>query len=88
MIIDELNVSIYMSHCLYYFRSLMNRVHNLLRFPHSPKLDKLPTPPHITSKLQKIQEVKDTKTSRAKARKGQGHKDTDTVESLPVITVN
>ena len=66
----------------------MSKVQNLLRFPNSPKLDKLPNPPHVNSRLRKIEEVKELRASKVKGKKSQGQRDSEQVEPPAVITVN
>ncbi|XP_067668605.1 glutamate-rich protein 6-like isoform X4 [Haliotis asinina] len=67
-----------------YVESILDKVSNLLKFPKSPKLDKILPPIHLTSKLQRTEKLRQeksaTRLSRSKSAQGKG--------SLPVVTVN
>ncbi|XP_046564668.1 glutamate-rich protein 6-like isoform X2 [Haliotis rubra] len=67
-----------------YVESILDKVSNLLKFPKSPKLDKILPPIHLTSKLQRTEKLRQeksaTRLARSKSAQGKG--------SLPVVTVN
>ncbi|XP_046378667.1 glutamate-rich protein 6-like isoform X8 [Haliotis rufescens] len=67
-----------------YVESILDKVSNLLKFPKSPKLDKILPPIHLTSKLQRTEKLRQEKTAtRLSGRKSARGKGT-----LPVVTVN
>ena len=61
------------------FRTLLNRVSNLLKFPKSPKLDKMKPPFHVTSMMERNDKLRNKASSKS------ARKESNTV---PVVTVN
>ena len=65
------------------FRSLFAKVANLLKFPHSPKLERLPTPYHVIAKANKIEKQKgELQVAQEKADKKKKN------QCIPIVVVN
>lgn len=70
----------------YFFRSIFNKVSVLLKFPKSPKVDKILPPIHVTSKLQRSEKMRrDLGTSPRAA--DEGKKPKGKASLLPAVTV-
>ncbi|XP_071078497.1 glutamate-rich protein 6-like isoform X4 [Haliotis cracherodii] len=67
-----------------YVESILDKVSNLLKFPKSPKLDKILPPIHLTSKLQRTEKLRQEKS----ATRLSGRKSAQGKRTLPVVTVN
>jgi hypothetical protein len=71
------------THSSLVFRNLFSKIGNLLKFPHSPKVQRLPTPSHVSAratKMEKISEEKQSAAEKAAAKK----KD----RCFPILMVN
>ena len=66
----------------FHYRSLFAKVANLLKFPNSPRLSRLPTPKHVTNKVHKLEKIKEVQTARRNARKEKKEHGT------PILSVN
>ncbi|KAK6194613.1 hypothetical protein SNE40_000216 [Patella caerulea] len=69
---------------------ILDKISNLLRFPHSPKINKILPPIRVTNKLQKVEELRSKQRGR---RSGMNRSSLQQVQStsnstLPAVTVN
>ncbi|KAL5004375.1 hypothetical protein ScPMuIL_017831 [Solemya velum] len=66
-------------------QAVLDKISNLLKFPKSPKIDKILPPIHLTSKIHKTEKLKKTRAKQIAARAAESPK---SKKCLPVITVN
>ena len=65
---------------IFLFRELLLKVNNLLKFPKSPKLDKLPNPPRLTMRQQKTEKLRTIRREKTMAKEKK--------PQAPVVIVN
>lgn len=74
------------TNCVYYvyfyYRTLLDKVSTLLKFPKSPKIDKILPPLHISSKMYKNEKMKKDKAEQVAAAQAKKNKQT------PIVSVS